>query len=474
MPASLFEEDLDARCDMNNRSTIKDDTSNTREANEQIAVWVGLDWADKEHSVSVYEVASGKSESYTLKHTAEALQDWLTRLRIQYSGSKVAVVLEQSRGPVLYALMSCEFIVLYPVNPQSLANYRKAFQTSGSKNDPVDADLLNEMVRKHPDRFRAWVPEDADTRSLQLLVEGRRKLVNQMTKLTNRLTSHLKNYYPQSLEWAGELNTRQACDFLKRWPTLEALQQTRPATLKKFYLSYGRPRTSAVNERLEQIKQAVALTGDRAVVLAGSMMVQALVAQIRPLIVEVEKYDDEIQRLFQQHPDRLVFESFTGAGRVLAPRLLAAMGADRDRWQSAAQIQQLSGIAPVTVQSGKQHWVHRRWGCPKFLLQTFHEFAKQTIVWCDWAKAYYEQQRERGKKHHAAVRSLAFKWIRIVFACWKNRVAYDEALYVQALARRGSKLAARTELVKQARELRRSRRSGQSVENSSLNPQPGY
>jgi transposase len=458
---------------VNKRSTINDQTSNTSEANEQIAVWVGLDWADKEHSVSVYEVASSRSESYTLKHTAEALQDWLLRLRAQYSGSKVAVVLEQSRGPVLYALMSCEFIVLYPVNPQSLANYRKAFQTSGSKNDPGDAQLLSEMVRKHPDRFRAWVAEDPDTRSLQLLVEGRRKLVNQMTKLTNRLTSHLKNYYPQALEWAGELNTRQACDFLKRWPTLDALQQTRPATLKKFYLSYGRPRTSALNERLEKIKQAVALTRDRAVVLAGSMMVQALVAQIRSLITEVEKYDDEIHRLFQQHPDRLVFESFTGAGRVLAPRLLAAMGADRDRWQSAAEIQQLSGIAPVTEQSGKQHWVHRRWGCPKFLLQTFHEFAKQTIVWCDWAKAYYEQQRERGKGHHTAVRALAYKWIRIVFACWKNRVAYDETLYVRALERRGSKLAARTQLVTQARELRRSQRSGQSVEKLSLHPELG-
>jgi transposase len=458
---------------VNKRSTVDNQTSNTSEANEQIAVWVGLDWADKEHSVSVYEVASGKRESYTLKHTAEALQEWLLRLRVQYSGAKVAVVLEQSRGPVLYALMSCEFIVLYPVNPQSLANYRKAFQTSGAKNDPVDADLLNEMVRKHPDRFRAWVAEDADTRSLQLLVEGRRNLVNQTTRLTNRLTSHLKNYYPQALEWAGELNTRQACDFLKRWPTLEALQQTRPATLRKFYLNYGRPRTSSLNERLEQIKQAAALTGDRAVVLAGSMMVQALVAQIRPLIIEVEKYDDEIHRLFQQHPDRLVFESFTGAGRVLAPRLLAAMGADRDRWQSAAEIQQLSGIAPVTEQSGKQHWVHRRWACPKFLLQTFHEFAKQTVIWCDWAKAYYEQQRERGKAHHTALRALAFKWIRIVFACWKNRVAYDDNLYVRALELRGSKLAARTQLVKQARQLRRSRRSGQSVENLSPNTQLG-
>src|SRR5262249_28019011 len=145
-------------------------------------------------------------------------------------------------------------------------------------------------------------------------------------------------------------------------------------------------------KRLAQIKEAIALTNDGAVVLSAKMMVLALVAQIRPLITTVEQYDDEIRRLFQQHPDRHLFESFKGAGPALAPRLLAAMGADRDRWQSAADIQQLSGIAPVTRQSGKQKSVSRRWACPKFLLQTFHEFSHQTIKCCDWAKAYYDQQ----------------------------------------------------------------------------------
>lgn len=443
---------------MGEEATIEEGGSRENNTAEEIAAWVGLDWADKEHSVMLYDEATGKSEEKKLKHSADAIQEWVSELRQRYGKRKVAVVLEQSRGPVLYGLMSSENIVLYPVNPQSLANYRRAFQTSGAKSDPGDAQLLCEMVRKHPEHFRAWKAEDAQTRSLRLLVEGRRQLVNEMTKLTNRLTSHLKSYYPQALEWAGDLNSRQACDFLERWPTLEAIQQARPATVKKFYLSYGRPRTETLKQRQEQIERSVALTEDPAVVLAGTMMVQALVGQIRPLVVAIEQYEYEIQRLFQQHPDRLVFESFTGAGPVLAPRLLAAMGADRDRWQSAAQIQQLSGTAPVTEQSGKQKWVHRRWACPKFLLQTFHEFAKQTITKSDWAKAYYDQQRERGAGHHAAVRALAYKWIRIVFRCWKDRVAYDEALFVLQLQKRNSLLAARTESVRRARQLQRSLR----------------
>lgn len=192
----------------------------SRLASEQLVAWIGLDWADNEHQISSYDIASGQVETYALKHTPETLQRWLDDLRKRYTGGKVAVVLEQSRGAVLYALMSCDFVLLYPVNPQALASYRKAFYTSGAKDDPRDATLLMEMVRKHPERFRAWMPEDPDTRSLRLVVEARRKLVNQLTRITNQLTNNLKSYFPQAIEWAGELNSRQACDFSstgRRW-----------------------------------------------------------------------------------------------------------------------------------------------------------------------------------------------------------------------------------------------------------------
>jgi transposase len=435
---------------MNNSSS-----SNDALAQEQIAAWIGLDWADNQHQVSIYDVASGQVEASTLKHSAEALREWLAVLRERYSGAKVAVVLEQSRGALLYALMSTDFLVLFPVNPQSLANYRKTFYPSGAKDDPGDAMLLMEIVRKHPERFRAWVPDDPQTRSIRLLVEGRRKLVNQLTRFTNQLTSHLKSYYPQALELADALNTRGACEFLEQWPTLQALKLARPARLRKFYLRYSRTPADTIEGRIEQIKAAVALTEDEAVLLAGSMMVQVLVCQIQPLIAGIDEFDDQIRRLFQKHPDRLVFESFPGAGLVLAPRLLAAFGADRERWESAAEIQTLSGIAPVTERSGKMCWVHWRLGCPKFVRQSFHEFAGSSIQWCDWARAYYDDLRQRGKGHNAAVRALAYKWIRVMFACWKTRTPYQEDLFLKALAQRGSRLSQLTEGLRQAKQAKK-------------------
>ena len=283
------------------------------------------------------------------------------------------------------------------------------------------------------------MPGDAQTRTLQLLTEGRRKLVEDMTARTNQLTSVLKTYYPQALEWAGNLGSEQACAFFEKWPTLVELQKSRPFRIREFYEKYGRPSREALNERVDQIQKAQPLTLDGAVVMAGVMMVQALVAQIRPLRLAIEKYDHEIERLFQQHPDRVVFESFPGAGKVLAPRLLAAFGADRDRFQTALEVQEFSGIAPVTERSGKAIWVHRRLACPKFMLQTFHEFANCAWRFCAWSKLYYQQQRARGNDHHAAVRALAYKWIRIMFRCWKDRTPYD-SLYVKSLTKRRASL----------------------------------
>ena len=66
--------------------------------------------------------------------------------------------------------------------------------------------------------------------------------------------------------------------------------------------------------------------------------------------------------------------------------------------------------------------------------------AGHSIAQSVWARAYYQQQRQRGKDHHAVVRALAFKWIRIVFRCWQDRVAYDETRYLRTLATRGSHL----------------------------------
>ena len=150
----------------------------------------------------------------------------------------------------------------------------------------------------------------------------------------------------------------------------------------------------------------------------------------------ITSLDQNIGEQLPRHPEAGLFAGLPGAGPVLFPRLIVAFGTRRDRFQSAAELAAYSGIAPVTRQSGNSQSVHFRFACPKFLRQTFHEFAAHSVAKSQWARQFYEQQRNKGKRHHAVVRSLAFKWIRVLFRCWKDRRPYDEARYVESLERR--------------------------------------
>ncbi len=407
----------------------------------ELAAFIGLDWADEQHAVCLQEAGATRREALKLDQTPEALQAWIQQLRARFGGRPVGIAVEQARGALIYALMHVDFLQLYPVNPQTLAKLRQAFYPSGAKDDPGDAELLLEVLLKHRDHLRVWVPDNILTRSIQLLTEGRRKLVDERTALTNQLTAALKMYFPQALDWFGDLHTARACAFLQRWPSLPQLQGATTSSVRKFYRKQGYRGDDKLKQLIQNIQQAQPLTEDPAVVLSSTMMVHALVKQIPSLTESIQDYDRQIASLFKEHDDSTLFGSFPGAGPTLAPRLLAAFGSDRNRFEYAAEVQQLSGVAPVTEKSGKACWVHWRWACSKFLRQSFHEFAGQSILKSVWARAYYQQQRQRGQSHHAALRALAYKWIRIIFRCWKDRTPYDEATYLKSLQLRGSNLA---------------------------------
>jgi transposase len=406
------------------------------------AAFVGLDWADQQHAVCLSPADSLTPELSTLPHTPEAIAEWVAALRTRFGGRPVAIGLEQARGALLYALMHSDFLVLYPINPATAKRYRDAFAPSGAKTDPVDARLLWELLVKHRDQLRPWQPDDATTRHLALLCEHRRDLVHHRTRLVQQLRAALKTYFPQALDWAGaDLATVLAADFLLKWPTLEAIQKAKPQTIRAFYYAHRCRRPDLITARLTQIKAATALCSDAAVIAAHALRVQSLVRQLRPLLAALAEYDRQIAAVFATHPDATIFQSFPGAADCLAPRLAAAFGTARDRFPAAAAIAQLSGVAPVTRQSGKFHSVQRRLACAKFLLQTFHEFARCSLKCCAWARSYYEAQRAKGQAHHTAVRALAFKWVRILWRCWRDRVTYDDATYTAALQRHGSPLA---------------------------------
>jgi len=403
----------------------------------EFAAFVGIDWADRKHVWCLQAAGSTKRETGELEHKVEAVEAWVAELCQRFSHRPIAVAVEQVKGALVFLLNKYECLHIFPVPSTMTAKMREALYPSGAKDDPRDADLLLDILGQHRDKLHRLSPDDEATRRVQNLVEERRKLMAEKTAQGNRLTSYLKIYFPQMVEWFEKLDMPLVCDLLEQWTTLEELQKVSAEELRRFFRQHHCHR-GLMERRILAIGRAIPAKGDRAVSEAKSAVVKVIVQLIRSLLQGIAELDRKIAEAAAVHPDFFIFESLPGAGAVMAPRLLAAFGSQRDRYSSANEVQTYSGIAPVTQRSGKCKWVHFRWACPKFLRQSFHEWAGHSISQSAWARAYYQQQRNRGKDHHAVVRALAFKWIRIVFRCWKDRIAYDESKYLAALVKRGS------------------------------------
>lgn len=420
---------------------MKKSASPVREtASLPYAAYIGIDWADQKHDLCLYDPISQQFEFSVIGSKPEAINAWVEGLRKRFHGQSIAICTEQKRGPLIYALCKYEFLVLHPVNTLLVANYRQAFSPSRAKSDPTDAQVLVELLLKHRNKLKVWQPSSSKLRALQQMVENRRMLVAEKVRLTNRLTAALKGYYPQVLDWFEDKDTQVFCQFLTRYPSLKAAQTAPAEELETFFKSHHVVQTKTIERRLEQIQQGVALTDDVGIVEPLQLLVAALIAQLQVLLPSIATFDAKIEELFDSHSDAELFKALPGAGPQLAPRLLVAFGEERARFQSAQDLLCYSGIAPVKESSGQKSWVHWRWSCPKFLRQTFVEWALQTRKHSFWAEAFYQMQRQKGKTHQGAIRALAFKWIRIVFRCWQDKQPYDEVKYLMALKRKGSPL----------------------------------
>ena len=152
----------------------------------QFTAVIGIDWADKKHDVCVQAVDCEERQFSRISHKADKIDEW-AQLMYRHHGGPMAVALELSKGPIVSALQKYNFFVIYPINPTTLAKYRKAFNPSGAKDDPTDAELALDILLNHPNRFQPLNPQSLEMRTLMTLVEQRRRIMNDRVRITNRL-----------------------------------------------------------------------------------------------------------------------------------------------------------------------------------------------------------------------------------------------------------------------------------------------
>src|SRR5215468_4134220 len=217
----------------------------------EFAAFIGLDWADAKHDLCLQVAGSDKREFQVLAHRPEVIDAWATALLQRFQGQPIAIALELNKGPIVEALRKYDGIVLFHINPMLLAKYREAFTPSRAKDDPTDAELQLELLLTHRDKLQPLKPQSLTMRALEQLVEHRRRVVGDKVRLTHRLTSALKNYFPHVLQWFPDKDTVIFCDFLSRWPTLKAAQLARRTTLETCFRAHHVRAADVIDSRIQ-------------------------------------------------------------------------------------------------------------------------------------------------------------------------------------------------------------------------------
>jgi transposase len=324
---------------------------------EAWAAFAAIDWADQKHFWRLVPAGCEQQEYGDLENTPEAVEVWAATLQQRFGGRPIAVCLEQSRGALVYMLAKYSHLVLFRVHPTTAAHYRETFCPSGAKDDANDTASLLDLLLRHRERLQRLQPDTNETRLLQFLVEERRKLVDEKTRQHNRLIDCLKLYFPQVLPWFDDLAGELAGAFLQRWLSLQEAQRAHPGTLKRLFHEHNCRSEERITERIHAIQSGSPATIDLAVLEASTMTVRGLVALLATLRDQIVIFERRIAELVAAHPDGALFASLPGAGAALVQRLITAFGTQRDRFDSAYQVQCYSGIAPVTEASGKSRFI---------------------------------------------------------------------------------------------------------------------
>lgn len=390
--------------------------------------FAGIDWADRHHDVVVIDEAGRRVASLRVEHTADGLTKLIRFLRAIAPLEQIACIVETTHGLLITALLEAG-VPLYPVNPKTIDRKRTA---SGAKTDLIDAYLLAKHGRSEVADLRRLTPDSPTIAELKALTRDQDALIQMQTRLVNQLTACLKAYYPVALQLLSKLQQKATLLFLQTYPTLQAAQAATVEQLETTLKQAGHPTPGPVAARISETVHRPQLHADEVTIRTKSRLMLALVAQLLPLLEQIVAYDKEIAALFLTHTDSPLFTSLPGAGKRLAPRLLAEWGEDRQRYANASSIQALAGTSPVPFESGTYATVHQRFACIKPLRNTLYQFAWQSTQQELWAAAYYDRKRKEGKSHSMALRALANVWVRIIYRIWQSHTGYQTATFEAA------------------------------------------
>jgi len=390
------------------------------------AAYVGVDWASEEHAVCVLGVDGRKKNAFAIDHSKDGLAELIKRLRRLGPPARVPVGIERPDGRLVDVLLAAGYPVV-AVSPNAIKAWRESEVVSGAKDDPGDAEVIAEYLRLRAHKLTVAAPFSDATRALRAVVRARDDLVCQRVAVHNQLEACLDAFWPGAKALFADICSDIALAFLERYPTPGSARGLGEKRMAAFLAKHGYSGRRPAAELLERLRSAPEGIADGPEASARRDAVLGYVTVIRALNASIKNLDRSVAAHLGEHPDGEIFTSLPRSGRINAAQMLAQWGDCRQAYDTPDAVAALAGVTPVTKQSGKHHAVQFRWACDKRFRQAMVTFADNSRHASPWAADIYQRARARGCDHPHAIRILARAWIRVIWRCWHDGVAYDES-----------------------------------------------
>lgn len=406
-------------------------------------LFLGIDWSDDSLDYFLQDKDKKELVQGSVKPDFSGMADLFSVLETHAEPVEIGVAIETCHGAWVQAFLDRGYPV-YPVNPAMADSFRKSLSANGEKTDKIDAYVLSRYLHTFSDRMHPLRPDDPEVVSLRIACQDRVRLVQERTAKLNELGAIIKCHYPAFLGLFADFNSAIAMDFLRDFPTQNAMRKLSEKKLRTWLKRAGYTCPGRVDEMVAMLKAPVLKVADH-LQDAKAPLITFLAASIEILNREIKSMDDQINDQMDNLPEAKWARSLPGAGDVLAPALLACVGRDTKRFTSVAQARALMGTAPVTFTSGKKKTctktIHFRRGCWKFARRTLHLFADESRRFCSWAAEFYKRYRDSGHRHHESLRALAHKWLKIILTMQRTGKPYDESIFINSRKKHLSKSA---------------------------------
>lgn len=393
-------------------------------------IYVGIDWSSQYDDVCIVNETEEKVKEFRIKINKEGFEQLLEVLNFYAPDkSKIVIGIETDKN-ILADFLQAHGYIVCNLNPLKVNRFKERYSVCAKKDDKFDAYSIALFLLKDLHNFKPIVLPSQKCESLRLHSRTLDRLTRERTRLCNYLRSDLMAYFPAFLAFFDDLtsnvtmNVLKACSSPSQFNDISEAQFIEKMNEIKYF---HKKRKSKLYEHLES--EIILFSSIREEAMASGALI--LVDQILDINTKIKLIKVEITEINASHKLAPVFASLPGAGEILAPKLLALLGDNKERFESYQSIQCYAGTAPVTERSGKSFYnVKMRRACNKSFRDALYNFAFCSLSLEEWAGDYYKQLRKKKYSHSRAIRALSNKWAKIIFRMWKDEKIYDRNIFV--------------------------------------------